>query len=321
MRLTLILLLSCFLVRAQQPYFSSPSQELLVINPAFAGSNNSLRVQTMGGTTGFPKYGLNQSSYYFGADRLLDKHSAIGVYAYQMNYGTRFTNQQAGFSYAYHIRLSEKVKFVPALQVSMFYLRLKTDGLSFDDLRSVRSSFAEIVPYTPPAVLIKYNMDFSAGGLMYGKNFFVGATVHSLSQPDEGLFGVSKRQMTQVYQAGYRLEVCDHFNLSTYAIAKLQGYHNSFFQCGLNPNWKYFSLHVAQRLNGNSDYNAFIAGINTNCHGMKIGYNATINYARHLNNYFVNELFLSLNFGGGCCKKKSAANASATPEAPMKLYF
>jgi type IX secretion system PorP/SprF family membrane protein len=300
----------CFIpciATAQHPYYGALDQQLLSTNPAFAGSNKQLRVQAIGGTLDFPKYGYYKDGYYFGVDGLAGKHSGLGLSAHREQNGPAFSNTQIDLNYAYHINIGEKTKLVPAIQASVFQERVNRNYVSYDDLYGGR------IPewnYDGPSISTKANLDLSAGLMFYRERFFAGASALSFTQPDEGVLGVSKRPLTQVYQMGYRYPVTPQSSLDGYAFFKTQKTRETFLQYGLYYNIKYISLHLANRINDISNTNVVVIGANFNVSGFKIGYNCNWNYSKHTSNYFFNEVYLSINFG-----------AKKTDERGVKLFY
>ncbi len=308
---TLIVLMSfAFSTKAQHAYFSSLNQNLLSVNPAFAGTNKQLRVQAITGTTGMPKYGgRDVQSYYAGIDCLAKKYSGFGLSFSTSTYGEVLKRTQADFSYSLHFTAKNKIKIVHAYQVSYFEYKYDQTKLNFGEYKlNPHDAFA----WGPevPRVIYKRNADFSTGLLVYGKKFYAGITLLSLTQPDEGVIGVSKRPLTQIYQGRYRFLSEIKFNIDLYGLGKLQkeykinknGYSSravreSFIQYGTYLNYKTLSVHFAHQLNEISDYDAFIAGIALNGKGFKMGCNTKINYSTHLSNYEFYELYLQYAFG------------------------
>ncbi|HWY11885.1 MAG TPA: PorP/SprF family type IX secretion system membrane protein [Bacteroidia bacterium] len=294
-----------FSIKAQQPYFSSLNQNLLSVNPAFAGTNDKLRVQAITGRTGWPKYGVDNRSYYAGADFLAGKYSGLGLSFSSSLYnnsssfkstGSVLKEMQVDFSYALHLKINDKIKIVPAFQVSYFQITLNSALVTFDPNEFARSPFAYSTNENL-GILTKRNIDFSSGLLVYGKRFYVGATILSFTQPDEGVLGVSKRPFTQIYQGKYRFGNLEKLNIDAYGFVKLQKVYGSFVQYGTYLNYKMLSLHLAHRINDNLVYNSFVAGVALNLKGMKIGYNNRFNYMDNLSNRYFNEFYLAYGFG------------------------
>ncbi|MBK7666634.1 MAG: type IX secretion system membrane protein PorP/SprF [Sphingobacteriaceae bacterium] len=258
-----------------------------------------------------PRYGYDKQSYYAGVDFFGKKYSGFGLSFSNDNFGPVLRRTQIDFSYALHFTIKNKIKIVHAYQISYFeykYDRTKVGfgyNLNPSDAMSAFAQSSEIVPSQ-----VKRNADFSSGLLVYGKRFYAGVTVLSITQPDEGLLGVSKRPLTQIYQGKFKFLNPDRFNVDVYGFIKIQkavgfngnGYYSNpirenFIQYGTYLNYKLLSFHFAHRLNEVSDFDAVVAGIAINKKGFRIGYNSKCNYATHLSNYFFNELYLQYSFG------------------------
>jgi len=316
-RIFILLVFFAFTIKAQHAYYSSLNQNLLSVNPAFAGTNNKLRTQVITGRTGWAKYGADNMSYYAGADFLAGKHSGLGL-SFSSNIYTNsgaFRNTwavlkevQVDLSYALHLKINDKIKIVPAFQVSYFQITMNRTLISYEYFKNdgrIEWGGSDIVPSQT-----KRNMDFSGGLLLYGKRYYVGISVLSITQPDEGLLGVSKRPLTQIYQGKYKFLNPEKFNVDAYGFIKLQEmvqlhkdqiYHKtvseSFVQYGINLNYQMLSIHLAHRLNAVSNYDAVVAGAAINLKGLKIGYNNRCNYGSHLGSVYFNEFYLQYSFG------------------------
>jgi type IX secretion system PorP/SprF family membrane protein len=244
LRIFVVLVCFAFTIKAQHAYYSSLNQNLLSVNPAFAGTNDKLRVQAISGRTGWPKFGQDNMSYYASADFLAGKHHGLGLSFNSNIYGASLgkssqsvlKEMQVDLSYALHLKINDKIKVVPAFQISYFQVTLNRAQMSFDDLsnnsRIEWGGTELLIPTT------KRNVDFSTGLLLYGKRFYAGATVLSFTQPDEGVLGVSKRQLTQVYQGKYRFGNLEDLSVDAYGFVKLQKVYGSFFQYGAYLNYK-----------------------------------------------------------------------------------
>jgi type IX secretion system PorP/SprF family membrane protein len=313
--LCVLLLMMAVALKSQHPYFASPDQQLLSLNPAFAGSNKQLRVQTAWNSNSFSSSDLkNRRNFYTGADFLAGKNTGLGISFHKSRVSWFLQDEQLSVSYSYQFTIKNKMRIVPGFQASYFrrkYIRSINENIIPDD--GIYSfSYA---PYLVTPNQSKQNLDFSTGLLFYMKNFFISVSGMSITQPDEGLLGVRKRGFTQVYYAGYKFETCEKSNVSPYVLVKSQSWGDQFVQYGANLNCCVFSIHLANRLNDKSPTDAFISGISYKSHGLRLGYNFQCNYNRYVTNYFNHEAFLSLNFGN-CCKKSSEGT-----EAPLKLYY
>ncbi len=309
-RIFILLVFFAFTTKAQHAYYSSLNQNLLSVNPAFAGTNKQLRTQVIYGETGMPKYsGKNTYSYYAGVDCLGKKYSGFGLSFNRSQYGNVLRKTQADFSYALHFTIRNKIKIVHAYQFSFFEYRYDPTKLNFGEY-NINPNDAFV--WGPDLITVRYkrNLDFSTGLLAYGKRFYAGMSLLSITQPDEGVNGVSKRPLTQIYQGKYKFLNPDQFNIDVYGLTKVQktfwinkaGFNSkntgeNFLQYGTYLNYRSLSIHLAHQLNEISDYDAFIAGVALNANGFKMGCNTKCNYATHLSSYYFYELYLQYAFG------------------------
>lgn len=296
---------------AQHPYFASLNQQLLSLNPAFAGSNKELRVQT-GVNLRDPALSRTYNSYYFGADILVGKYSGLGLSAYYTDWAVGTLKQaQFNLTYALHLTINDKLKVVPAFQASYFRKEMNVSKLYFGDLADpLYDLYLNTFNYYPLTTATKQNMDFSLGVLTYKENFYFGASVLSFLGPDEGLLGFYKRQLTQNYQGGYNFKFGRHGNFNTYVFVKIQKVVGNFLQYGAYAGNRIFQFHLANRISDSkidfSKYYGLITGFNFKVRNFKIGYNYFVYSQRN----FVDlrfktsyELYLSFNMGNW--KKKT----------------
>ena len=289
---------------SQHPYFGSLNQQLLSTNPAFAGSSKNLRVQTYYQNL-YPNLSGTYVSYYAGADKLFGKRNGVGlnVFTNDIEKGT-LKQTQVNLSYAYHIIVKEKIKIVPAIQISYFQYNLDRSKLNFNS--------PLITPWSGPNIPAqsKYNFDISAGFLAYEKNYYFGASVLTLTMPDEGLLGVSKRPMTQIFQAGYNLELNEKMIFSPYAFIKLHK-GNDFTQAGAYLTCNKIKFHLAYRRSDDSYANSYIAGFNYNLRVLRIGYNTIINNSAYGSLIYSHEIYFSVNLANKIKTEEEKAKDTA----------
>lgn len=329
-RILIVLVSITFSIKAQHAYFSSLNQNLLSVNPAFAGTNDKLRTQIITGSTGDSKFGYRPQSYYAGADFLCGKRSGLGLSFNSNIYSNSLNNTQVGyrelqvdFSYGLHLKVNDKLKLIPAIQISYFQNTLNRRYVHAEYLRTGRiEQWGTETVY----ILNKRNLDFSAALLLYGKRFYAGASILSFTQPDEGLLGVSKRPITQIYHGKYKLLDPEKFNIDCYGLIKLQenfwynkaGFNTkntgeNFIQYGTYLNYKVLSIHLAHQLNEISNYDAFISGVSLNVKGFRVGYNNKCNYGNRVSTYFFNEFYLLYAFG------RNKKDDEETPDNTIRL--
>ncbi len=189
---TLMIFVSAFNLCGQDLQFTQFYANPLYLNPAFAGSNFCPRV-CMNYRNQWPNLSGTYVSYSASYDRYVKAMAGgIGILVTTDDQarGTLKTTT-AGFMYAYNIKVSRKFSINAALQATYFQKTLDRTKLNFGDMIDPRRGFVwntnEIVP-----AQTKRNADFSAGILGYSKHYFFGVAANHLTQPDEGLLGVSK---------------------------------------------------------------------------------------------------------------------------------
>ncbi len=178
--------------QAQDIQFTQFYANPLFLNPAFAGSNYCPRV-CINYRNQWPNLSGTYVTYSVSYDRYIKALAGgIGILVTKDDQarGTLKTTT-ASFMYAYTIKVNRSFSINAALQATYFQKTLDRTKLNFGDMIDPRRGFVwntnEIVP-----AQTKYNADFSAGLLGYSKHYFFGVAANHLTQPDEGLLGVSK---------------------------------------------------------------------------------------------------------------------------------
>ncbi len=195
------------LARSQDPIFTQFYANPLYLNPAFAGSHICPRV-CMNYRNQWP----NLSGTYVTYSSSFDKYftnlaGGIGllVTSDDQARGTLRTTT-ASFIYSYLIEVNRTFHIRAAMQATYFQKKLDRGRLNFGDMIDARRGFvwntSEIVPSA-----IKTNADFSAGILASDRNYFFGFAAHHITQPDEGLMGVSRLPTRFTAHAGGRFEL------------------------------------------------------------------------------------------------------------------
>lgn len=275
---------------AQHPYFASLNQSYLALNPAFAGTVGSLRLQATGALQNTNTNFQNMNAFA-GVDLFVPKlKSGFGL-SYQANNYSRLLNKsQFDLSYAFHIRLNKSYSLVPAVQLSYFEVAQNNANTSFGDMIDVRRGFDWNTNELHPGS--RSNFSVSPGLLFYGSGVFIGASILDVNRPDEGLYGVSRRNLTQIYHAGYRTLLARGSHIDAYVLAKIQAPKNNLYQYGCYLDFFNFaSLHAGQRLK-----DALIAGCNFYNRCIKIGYNIEYHYKVYNPAKFSHEIYLSVTF-------------------------
>lgn len=178
---------------AQDPIFYNTNQSLVYLNPSFAGSNGFIRNQTA-----YRNQWPNLSGTYVTVSNSFDAYIkpirggiAVNYMNDDQNRGT-VKNNVFSISYAQYFSLLEnKLKIIPSVQFGYFSRHLDIQRLNFYDPIDPRNGIVWNNT-TDTIVSTKGNFDFSSGLLVNYKDFYFGAAVLHINQPDEGFLGVSR---------------------------------------------------------------------------------------------------------------------------------
>lgn len=178
--------------KAQDAQFTQFYANPLYLNPAFAGTARCARV-CMNYRNQWPNLSGTYVTYSASYDQHFDFMSGglgLLVLSDDQARGTLRTTQ-ASVIYSYHAAINREFSLKFGIQATYFQKTLDKGRLNFGDMIDARRGFvwntSEIVPSSS-----KKNADFTAGILGYSKNYFFGFSAAHITQPDEGLLGVSK---------------------------------------------------------------------------------------------------------------------------------
>ena len=179
-------------INAQDFQFTQFYASPVYLNPAFAGSEYCPRV-CLNYRNQWPNISGTYVTYCVSYDqyvRALAGGIGIIVNTDDQAKGTLKTTS-ANFIYAYNATVNRTFSIKASLQAGYFQKNLDRTKLNFGDMIDPRRGFVWNTSENIPSQT-KINADFSAGLLGYSKRYFFGIAVSHLTQPDEGLLGVSK---------------------------------------------------------------------------------------------------------------------------------
>ncbi|MCE3226978.1 MAG: hypothetical protein K0S32_1529 [Bacteroidetes bacterium] len=205
----LLLTLPCFdsAVKAQDIQFTQFYANQLYLNPAFAGNSYCPRIQ-MNYRNQWPNLSGTYVSYSMSYDRHIEALAGgVGllVTTDDQAHGTLKTTT-AGFMYSYYAPVTREFSIRMALQATYFQKSLDKTKLNFGDMIDARRGFVWNTNETVPSQR-KSNADFSAGILGYSKRYYFGFAANHITQPDEGLLGVSKLPAKFTTHAGAMIQL------------------------------------------------------------------------------------------------------------------
>ena len=182
----------CLDIKAQDPQFTQFYANPTYLNPAFAGTARCPRI-CLNYRNQWPNLSGTYVTYSASYDQHVDAmNGGIGILVTTDDQakGTLKTTT-ASFMYSYHLPINREFSLKLGLQATYFQKNLDRSKLNFGDMIDPRRGFVwntnEIIPAQS-----KYNADFSAGIIGYSKRYFFGFACNHITQPDEGLLGVSK---------------------------------------------------------------------------------------------------------------------------------
>ena len=199
-----ILVFTVFLfdLKAQDPQFTQFYANPLYLNPAFAGTARCPRI-CMNYRNQWPNLSGRYVTYSVSGDMHLDALAGgIGILVTtdDQAHGTlKTTNASLIYSYQAVINREFSLKF--GLQATYMQKSLDVQNLHFGDMIDARRGFVWNTREAIPSPN-KSNADFSAGLLGYSKHYFFGFAANHITQPDEGLLGVSKLPVKFTAHAG-----------------------------------------------------------------------------------------------------------------------
>ncbi|HXC06350.1 MAG TPA: type IX secretion system membrane protein PorP/SprF, partial [Bacteroidia bacterium] len=162
------------------------------INPSFAGSTGTLRVEAAYRNQ-WPDLDANYVTTTIGADAyvpLLHAGIALGYMNDIAGQGIFRTNR-IDLAWAQQIHLFDhKLTVTPSLDVAYLQKTLDLSKLTFGTMINPRNGFVYNTGPTDPNKPVQV-ADISAGLLLYTRNFCAGFSMFHLNRPDIGFFGPS----------------------------------------------------------------------------------------------------------------------------------
>ncbi|WMJ73789.1 type IX secretion system membrane protein PorP/SprF [Cytophagaceae bacterium ABcell3] len=224
---------------AQDPQFSQYYNAPLFLNPAFAGTAQNTRA-ALNYRVQWPNVTTPFVSYAASADHFIEPYnSGIGVVFRRDQEGDiGFRTNNIGLIYSYHVNITDKWKFVPALQASYMSRGVDAGNMTFGDQIDDRG-------YTGAPTgesfggLNTHNLSFATGGLVYNPNLWVGFSAFHLNRPDLSFFtdGSGRLDMRYTVHGGYK------FNLTN----SMPSQRHNPQEISITPTFLYMRQGVADR--------------------------------------------------------------------------
>ncbi len=196
---------------AQDFQLSNPNQSLIYTNPSFAGSNGGVRNQTSYRNQ-WPLLSSPYVTYLNSVDFYLKPlRAGIAVSAWADGAaGSLLRTNAASLTYAQYLNFGEgKLQIIPSAQFAYGRKTLDVSSLNFGDPADPRLGFVGNSSSTLPDSRVDY-AEFSAGFLTrYKQNFYAGAYLFHINQPDVGFMGTSRLPARLVLHASYTAHITD----------------------------------------------------------------------------------------------------------------
>ncbi len=295
-------------VKSQNYYFTQNSNSM-TLSPSFTGINKdgaSLNTSARNSL-------INNSylTYLLSYDLFIDKiNSGFGIYILRDQFaGSSIASSNYVLNYTYEVKLSEKIYFRPALNLSYQNNSVEFQKLIFRDqinngIYDGNTTSMNPIPWSSTPIL-----DMATSVLFYGNNFWTGANVNSL-------FGYNPRNMFQPnlfnydgYFAprysifgGYKIILEESINNSYEKSVIFSGNYTSQYQFNILDfrtyfNWNILTVGTGARVGINNlqtnskhanKFNSIIIIIGSNYKKLKIGYS----YDLYINSFGYHEISL-----------------------------
>jgi type IX secretion system PorP/SprF family membrane protein len=255
----------------------------LYLNPAFAGTTPHYRLAAVYRNQ-WPSipgaYQVNQFSFDFNWDYY---DSGIGVLLTQDRLGLQaLSATTVAFQYAYQVNLSRSWALRMGLQAGVQGRSADFSRYIFEDQLINGGATAEEFARLPVIM-----PDFSAGGLLFNKNFWFGFAAHHLLRPSQSLLDTRDRiERRFSFHTGFKILI-DEFSENTTSLAPALLYQRQgiFDQLDMGVNFYYKPLLLGLWYRGlpvrqnivrmmNQDAIALLAGVNVK--GLMVAYSYDI---------------------------------------------
>ncbi len=195
-------------VKAQDPQFSQFYASPIYLNPALAGATDRARM------------GINYRNQWPSLTHSFRTVSAYIDYfskAYESGVGVivnqhresflDFKSTEIGAVYSYKMPIADGVVFRMGIQLSYFQKNVNFDELVFGNQIDIDNG--QIIGPSGEAFDRGLTVNFlsaSSGGMIYTKNFWIGAATHHINQPNQSLVDAeSKLSRKYSIHSGYKL--------------------------------------------------------------------------------------------------------------------
>ena len=224
-----LFLLSAFSLSAQDPQLSQNLANPLLNSPAFAGLQDQNKVYL----THRNQWPNQSANYQYSAGALevsLGKiNSGLGLlFSSDKQFSSLQTNS-IGLQYAYHANLNESTLLSMGIQGSGVFRSLDYSHLTYGDQLGqflVNGTLGNTIDPTATQFVNRTSyVDLSAGILLNDVDYWIGASVHHLNQPNQSLIRSSDDLIAPKYalMGGFSASITEHSSLKPAVYVKNQG--------------------------------------------------------------------------------------------------
>jgi type IX secretion system PorP/SprF family membrane protein len=280
---------------AQDVGFSQFYANPLYLNPGFAGSmiapriSLTYRAQWPGLVSAFTTVSASYDQY------VEDLHGGIGVLLMTDRQGDHgaLSTTMGGLMYAFRFQVGRDVFISAGLQASLVNMSLNWDEyLRFPDQIDAEMGFSYTTGAQAPDKLSHWSMDFNAGFIVFGSQWYAGFAASHLTQPNQAFYSEDRVPMKFTVHAGGLINVNEEMRrqsslglgspiVSPNMVYQYQGgFH--YFNYGVYLDWMPFLVGVWFR-NGLENADAFIFQVGVQQEYFKVGYSYDVTVSKLAN--------------------------------------
>lgn len=282
-------------VKAQDVVFSQFYANPLYMNPAFAGSKICPRI-SLNFRNQWPALVSAFTTVTASYDQYVDAlHGGVGAILFSDRQGDHgaLTTSMASVMYAFRFQAAREVWVNAALQGGVVNTSLDWENLRFPDMIDRVNGFTGMTSAQMPEHTNVWYLDFNAGALVYGPQWYAGISAAHLTQPSNGFYGVTKLPIKLTANVGGLFNLSEErrrtssLGLGTPVISPnlvyqyQSGFH--YFNYGVYLDWMPFLVGCWYR-QGLENPDAFIFMVGVQQDYFKIGYSYDVTVSKLANN-------------------------------------